>query len=125
MINNDKIKYRHILLWMTSGLFCFSFAALFIGRYSVSIEEFAYVITSSLPTDDYIAEVIYYVRLPRIILSIIVGASLASSGTALQGVLQNPLAGPEVLGTSSGAGFGAAMGLLLFPDNLLLAIQHV
>lgn len=120
MINNDKIKYRHILLWMTSGLFCFSFAALFIGRYSVSIEEFTCVITSSLPTDNYIAEVIYYVRLPRIILSVIVGASLASSGTALQGVLQNPLAGPEVLGTSSGAGFGAAMGLLLFPDNLLL-----
>lgn len=120
MINNDKIKYRHILLWMTGGLFCFSFVALFIGRYTVSIEEFVCVIISSLPTDDYIAEVIYHVRLPRIILSVIVGASLASSGTVLQGVLQNPLAGPEVLGTSSGAGFGAALGLLLFPDNLLL-----
>lgn len=108
---------------MMGGLVCLAFTALFVGRYSISPEELMQRLFSfgALPPNDYTGEILFHVRLPRIILSVLVGAALSLSGATLQGVLQNPLASPEVLGTSSGAGFGAALGILLFPDNLLLA----
>jgi iron complex transport system permease protein len=55
------------------------------------------------------------IRLPRILLSIVVGASLAVAGTAFQALLRNPLADPYVLGASSGASLGAILTLILEP----------
>ena len=52
-------------------------------------------------------------RLPRIILACIVGCCLASAGAAYQGVFQNPMAAPDILGASSGAAFGASLAILL------------
>lgn len=51
------------------------------------------------------------IRLPRVLLAMLVGAALASSGTALQALLRNPLADPYVLGISSGAALGAIVAL--------------
>lgn len=56
---------------------------------------------------------IYKVRFPRILLGIFAGSSLALIGAALQGILQNPLADPYILGVSSGAAFGAALAVVL------------
>ncbi|UNK17497.1 iron ABC transporter permease [Paenibacillus sp. N3/727] len=53
-------------------------------------------------------QIIMKVRLPRILLGMLVGASLAVAGAAFQGVLRNPLADPFTLGVSSGASLGAA-----------------
>ena len=47
------------------------------------------------------------IRLPRVLLAMLVGAALATAGTALQALLRNPLADPYVLGISSGAALGA------------------
>ncbi|HEY1925070.1 MAG TPA: iron ABC transporter permease [Candidatus Acidoferrum sp.] len=55
------------------------------------------------------------IRLPRILLGIIVGASLAVAGTAFQALLRNPLADPYVLGASSGASLGAILMLIAQP----------
>lgn len=55
--------------------------------------------------------IILDVRLPRIVLAIIAGAGLAASGTAMQGVLRNPLVSPYTLGISWAAGFGAALAI--------------
>ncbi len=57
--------------------------------------------------------VVIDLRLPRILGAIICGAALAVSGTAMQSMLKNPLADPYTMGISSGAGFGAALALLL------------
>lgn len=54
-------------------------------------------------------QIILQVRLPRVLLGLLVGASLAVAGSAFQGVLQNPLADPFTLGVSSGAAVGAAV----------------
>jgi iron complex transport system permease protein len=51
------------------------------------------------------------VRLPRALLALLVGASLAISGAALQGLLRNPLASPDILGVSQAAGFMAVLAL--------------
>lgn len=55
--------------------------------------------------------ILWQVRLPRALLAIAVGASLGISGAALQGLLRNPLAGPDLLGVSSCAALGAVLAL--------------
>ncbi len=58
---------------------------------------------------------IHEYRLPRIILAVIVGAMLASAGVLIQGVIRNPLASPDILGVSHGAGLAAVVLMTLFP----------
>ncbi len=55
------------------------------------------------------------IRLPRILLGIVVGASLSVAGTSFQALLRNPLADPYVLGVSSGAALGAILALIVEP----------
>lgn len=63
------------------------------------------------PTISIDGVILWQVRLPRALLAIAVGASLGSGGAALQGLLRNPLAGPDLLGVSSCAALGAVLAL--------------
>jgi len=65
----------------------------------------------SVDEEEVIRTIFRDVRLPRIILSFLVGGALASSGNALQALFRNPLVSPYLLGLSSGAAFGAALAL--------------
>ncbi len=58
--------------------------------------------------------VILKIRLPRVIFALVGGLGLGVSGTVFQGTFRNPLVSPGVVGVTSGAGFGAALGILLF-----------
>jgi iron complex transport system permease protein len=69
---------------------------------------------SSQISSDY-GLIIQNIRLPRILLAIIVGASLSVAGTSFQALLRNPLADPYVLGVSYGAALGAILALILQP----------
>ncbi|GAA4170855.1 iron ABC transporter permease [Sphingobacterium ginsenosidimutans] len=64
--------------------------------------------------------ILWQVRLPRILLTFMVGAALASSGGTLQAIFRNPIVDPFTLGISSGAAFGAALAMLfpLLPVNV-------
>src|SRR5438093_381853 len=73
---------------------------------------------SSQISSDY-GLIIQNIRLPRIILGIIVGASLSVAGTSFQALLRNPLADPYVLGVSSGAALGAILSLIAEPHLVL------
>src|SRR5437667_11263850 len=73
---------------------------------------------SSQISSDY-GLIIQNIRSPRIILGIIVGASLSVAGTSFQALLRNPLADPYVLGVSNGAAVGAILALLLEPHLAL------
>jgi len=59
------------------------------------------------------ALVITQIRLPRLLLGAAVGAALAASGAVMQGLFRNPLADPGLIGVSSGAGFAAALAIVL------------
>ncbi len=61
---------------------------------------------------EYVAT-IESIRLPRAVLSMIVGAGLATAGAALQGIFRNPLADPALIGVSSGAAVGAVTAIVL------------
>ena len=114
-------RYRTTMFLMLTALIIFLISSLFVGRFPISPKDiYQCLFQSDSSSLLYVREIILQVRLPRIILSLIVGAALALSGATLQGVLQNPLASPEILGTSSGAGFGAALGILLFPNNIVI-----
>jgi iron complex transport system permease protein len=65
--------------------------------------------------EDLVARVVLEQRLPRILVAAAAGAALATSGALLQGVVRNPLAAPEIVGVTSGAGAAALTALVAFP----------
>lgn len=64
--------------------------------------------------------VLFNIRLPRILGAAFVGAALSVAGAAFQGLFKNPLVSPDILGVSSGAGFGAALAILLIGNALAI-----
>ncbi|AJY73829.1 FecCD family ABC transporter permease [Paenibacillus beijingensis] len=57
-------------------------------------------------------------RLPRIVIAVLVGASLAAAGAIVQSIIRNPLASPDVTGITEGASFGAVLFIFLFTDTI-------
>ncbi len=115
------MKIRTIVLLCLLPFFVM-FISLFFGRYSVSISDVFQSILKlcGVKTANVSIEsltVVSQLRMPRVIASAFVGAALAASGAAFQGVFRNPLANSSLLGVSSGAGFGAALAIILFSAN--------
>jgi iron complex transport system permease protein len=103
---------------------CLSF---FLGRFPIGPTTLVRVLASRiLPIQpdwpDTVETVVFNIRLPRIILALCIGASLSISGAAFQGMFQNPLVSPDILGVTAGAGFGAAVGILLGGNSLLVQV---
>jgi iron complex transport system permease protein len=67
--------------------------------------------------------IVYEIRAPRVVLGAIVGAMLAMAGGAYQGVFQNPLADPYLLGVAAGAGLGATIVIALVPGAPGMAVD--
>ena len=63
--------------------------------------------------DPTVETVLFRIRLPRILAAMLVGAALSAAGAAYQSLFRNPLVSPDILGVSTGAGFGAVLGILL------------
>ena len=102
--------------------------ALGIGRYWISplgiIKVLIQQITGySLGMDRNAVAVVMHIRLPRILTSLLLGAGLALSGQTFQMIFRNPLVSPDVLGTSTAAGFGASLSLLLGLSSILVSIN--
>ncbi|WP_242847984.1 FecCD family ABC transporter permease [Inediibacterium massiliense] len=94
------------------------FVSLFLGRYIIPPKTVLNVLINSMfninmNTFEMESSIVIGIRLPRTILSMLIGAALAVSGATYQGLFRNPLVSPDVLGVSSGAGFGAVLGILL------------
>lgn len=83
------------------------------GRYPVSGTQLLSLLLDGRCEDPHLHTVIYNIRLPRIIAAIAVGGALSLAGAAYQGMFRNPMVSPDILGVSSGAGFGAALAILL------------
>jgi iron complex transport system permease protein len=70
------------------------------------------------PSDSIVESTLWIVRFPRIVMAIVVGASLAAAGAVMQAIFGNPLAEPGVVGVSSGAALGAATAIVLGAGTL-------
>ncbi|MDL2317794.1 iron ABC transporter permease [Eubacteriales bacterium OttesenSCG-928-A19] len=89
-----------------------------LGRYPISVRELGGILLSRIfPVEPFwtprMETVLLNIRLPRILLACLVGCSLSAAGASFQGIFQNPMASPDILGASSGAAFGAALAILL------------
>ena len=120
-MKKDHPAGRHDALWLLAlaaallALFLLSFVW---GRYDVPLPEVVRILLARLfpvrqTWSDNMAIAVLNVRLPRILLACLVGASLSAAGTAYQSVFRNPMAAPDILGASSGACFGAALAILM------------
>lgn len=120
--------------WLPT-LTALSLAAVFLGLYigSVSLtpsdvtSSVAYGVESTLSRAFHFVKpgrtpkafiIVWELRLPRVLLAYLVGASLASAGVASQALFRNPLADPYIIGVSAGAGIGAALGAIYAPSQM-------
>lgn len=112
------------------------FVSLFIGRYDVApshvVQLLAAPFVNLFPADlvhlypvwtATEESVIYQIRLPRVIAALLVGAGLSLAGAAYQGLFKNPLVSPDILGVASGAGFGAALAILLSWNMMMIQLS--
>jgi iron complex transport system permease protein len=72
--------------------------------------------------DETTRAIVLQIRLPRIILSVVVGAGLAAAGTVFQGIFRNPMADPYIIGVSAGAALGATVAIV---SGLTFAVAGV
>ena len=88
-----------------------------LGSYPISPSEVYTTIwnaiTGQSQPDRTVAHIVLDLRLPRILGAIVCGFALAVCGTVMQSMMKNPLADPYTMGISSGAGFGAALAIIL------------
>lgn len=102
-------------------LFAALIGSVLLGRYSLTLRELwlllfdAEGLYAELGASQAAAaaQVFYYIRLPRIGAAALVGAALSLAGVSYQGMFRNPMVSPDILGASTGAGFGAAIAILL------------
>lgn len=116
-INRETIRNISLTTTLIVLPILLFFGSFMIGRYPVSPMDVILAIVSvfvpiTTNLDSTIYTVVWDIRLPRIISAMIVGAALSISGASFQGTFQNPLVSPDILGVSSGAGFGAAIAIL-------------
>ena len=101
-----------VLLAMLGVLLAAAFVGLVAGPSALAPGDVAAVL-SGADTSSAAADIVLRIRLPRVVLAVLVGASLAVSGVLFQALLRNPLADPFVLGISGGAALGAILVLSL------------
>lgn len=87
-------------------------ADIFLGSVYIKPVFVIKALTGSTSVPENIQNIIYLLRLPKALTAIFAGAALSISGLLLQTLFRNPLAGPSVLGITSGAGLGVAVVLL-------------
>ncbi len=87
--------------------------SLCLGRYPISLKDLSAFIFHTGAFDDNLKIILLNIRIPRILGAIALGGSLAIAGASYQGMFRNPMVSPDILGVSSGAGFGAALAILL------------
>ena len=94
------------------------FVSLFVGRFVIAPADVARILWAQFFPSEHawpasVETIVMQIRLPRSIMAMFIGAGLAASGTAYQGMFRNPLVSPDILGVTAAAGFGAALALLL------------
>ena len=94
------------------------FGSVLLGRFSVTPKELFRLLLSRLTETepgwrDGAENVVFQIRLPRVAAAALIGAALAAAGVSYQGMFRNPMVSPDILGASTGAGFGAALAILL------------
>jgi len=116
--NGAADKYRKRFAVIGFAFILVFFSAFLVGRYSVSLSGLFRSLVYLLPfhSQEIVgteSTVVILIRLPRILAAGLIGAALSTAGLSYQGMFRNPMVSPDILGASTGAGFGAALSILL------------
>ncbi|EGO88243.2 iron ABC transporter permease [Clostridium botulinum C] len=116
-MNVKKITLLNLII-----LIILSLISLCIGRYNITVLNVIKILFGNI-NDAIEYNLIFNIRLPRVILVIISGGALALSGMVFQSIFQNPLISPDVLGVTSGCSFGAAIGIVFMAaSNIIIQV---
>ena len=96
---------------LVSGLLVSVLLSLCVGSVDIPLHSVIAFLSGGNHVDSAEAVILLEIRLPRVILAVLVGAALAQSGAVMQGLFQNPMADPYIVGVSSGAGLGATVAM--------------
>lgn len=121
-MESKKLKNKLILTISIVALLVLSIISIFVGQYKLTIyETFRVIFNNSI--DKTASNIIYNIRIPRTLTAIVIGAALSVAGITYQNVFRNSIASQDILGASSGACVGAALGILL--DFNSISIQFL
>ena len=121
----DKVlrtsMYVAVLIGLAGFLIFSILAAITFGNADLSLKDVYSVIAYKLfhikslsaYAEGAVHDVVWLIRLPRVLLALAVGMALSVCGVVMQAIVQNPLADPYVLGISSGASLGATLAIML------------
>jgi iron complex transport system permease protein len=117
-IGKEKRKQNSVMIGLTIIPIIAFILSLTLGRYGIPLSQLFNIFTSkilnlSVTWPETLETVLFQVRIPRIIAAMMVGAALAAAGATYQGLFKNPMVSPDILGASAGAGFGAAVAILM------------
>ncbi len=110
----QRAKYARwsiIIVILSLALVAAIIICLSIGVVSIPFDQVISILFGGGSERD--RHIVLNLRLPRVLLGVIVGASLAVAGATMQGLFRNPMASPSVIGISAGAAFGASLALVL------------
>jgi iron complex transport system permease protein len=119
---NSPVMAQSIILILSLLLAAAALVSLLTGRYPIPLTALAGRIFHGSFETPQMEAIFFMVRLPRILAAMLVGAALAAAGASYQGVFQNPLAAPDILGASSGAAVGATLAILLQLPVFLITV---
>ena len=113
--------YVAVLIGLAAFLIFSILAAITFGNADLSLKDVYSVIAYKLfhikslsaYAEGAVHDVVWLIRLPRVLLALAVGMALSVCGVVMQAIVQNPLADPYVLGISSGASLGATLAIML------------
>ena len=121
MQTKSKRNFIITLIVLSTVLVVLFFTSMCLGRYPTSIVDvFKFFTFQSV--EDTSKRVIEYLRLPRTLIALLIGASLAVSGAIYQSAFNNKLVSPDLLGVSSGASVGACLAILVGFSSALISV---
>ena len=112
----DNLLRRRPLVFLGLALLLVLILSVFVGRYPGPY----WMSPATLWQDDMAQNLVFSLRLPRILTACLLGMTLAACGTILQMIFRNPLVEPGLLGVSQGAAFGAALSIIVLGASALL-----
>lgn len=122
-IRRTSLARRHPAILMGSlGVLAvlLSFYSLSVGATPVALTDVLNALAGR--TSEQAAQIVLDFQLPRVLLCWLVGTALAVSGAVMQGVIRNPLAAPDIIGVTKGAGFAGMLMLLVIPGLPVVAL---
>ena len=113
MTQSGTLRNQLILYIIIGFLLVLIVYSLTVGRYPITLSMLIDYLIEGKSANSNLSLVLFDIRVPRIIAALVTGGALALAGASYQAIFRNPMVSPDILGVSSGAGFGASLGIFL------------